>query len=220
MTFDCEDTGQAHFEGVYAAHVLSRIVRCYPTSLRAYHESLPKAGQLLLEKHFVHYMSPVLTARELTRIRRFSQKSDLELKVLKTSTNCAVSARYTMEDLSVNLSVQVPEAFPLRPVEVAGGERLGISETKWRTWILSCQSVFKSDTINILDALVLWKRNVEKSLEGMEPCPICYCIFHASDRSLPGPSCGTCKNRYHPSCLYKWFKSSGNATCAMCRAPF
>lgn len=174
-------------------------------------------------RYFKQYMSPVLTERELSRLRRHAKmnpKDQLGIKVLQTSTNCEVQARYAVEDLSVQLSLTVPDSFPLKPIDVIGGQRLGISETKWRSWILSCQSVFKSDTINILDGLVLWKQNVEKSLEGMEPCPICYCIFHAADKTLPGPSCKTCNNKYHPSCLYKWFKSSGNATCPMCRAVF
>lgn len=164
-----------------------------------------------------------MTARELSRLKRYEKtnpKDALKIKVLQTSTNCGVQAQYSLEDLSVELGLQVPSSFPLEPITVTGGKRLGISETKWRSWILSCQTVFKSDSINILDGLLHWKRNVEKSLEGMEPCPICYCIFHASDKTLPGPSCKTCNNKYHPSCLYKWFKSSGNATCPMCRAVF
>jgi len=155
-------------------------------------------------------------------LKRFKKnsKTDLDLRVLQTSTHCAVKASYALEDLSVNINLTVPSSFPMEPVEVNGGDRLGISESKWRSWILSCQTVLKSDTISILDGLLLWMSNVEKSLDGVEPCPVCYCIFHAADRSLPGPSCKTCKNRYHPSCLYKWFKTGGNATCPMCRSVF
>lgn len=172
---------------------------------------------------FSQYLTPVLKAREMSRLRRHAQtnkKDAFTVKVVETSTSSSVSAQYTHEDLKVELEIQVPQTFPLEPVDVAGGRRLGISEGKWRTWLLSCKSLFRSDSINVLEGLLLWKDNVEKSLEGIEPCPICYCVFHASDKSLPGPSCKTCNNKYHPSCLYKWFKTSGNSTCPMCRAVF
>ncbi len=223
MVLDCLCVGTAGNELVYSAHILSRMIKCYPNSLRTYVSRLRRDEQELIDKHFGEYLAPIYIARELSRIKRYnssSRQDSLKLKVLQSSTSCSASACYTLEDISVDITFQIPLNFPLKPVEIIGGKRLGISESKWRSWLLTCQSVFKSDSINILDGVLIWKQNVEKSLEGIEPCPICYCVFHAADKTLPGPTCKTCKNKYHPSCLYKWFKSSGNSTCPMCRAVF
>lgn len=195
-----------------------------PSYLRSWVTTLSKKDQPVLDKYFGQHFSPSLILRELQRIKRSkdfgNSSSALQIKVLQTSTNCSVSAIFAIEEFKLSIHITIPSTFPLSSSDISGGERLGISESKWRSWLLATQLFFKSENINILEGIMLWRQNVEKSFEGMEPCPICYSIFHPSDRSLPGPSCKTCRNKYHPSCLYKWFKSSGNATCAMCRAVF
>jgi hypothetical protein len=49
----------------------------------------------------------------------------------------------------------------------------------------------------------LWKSNLDKHFDGVEPCPICYSIVHSSDQSLPKIGCKQCKNKYHPQCLVR-----------------
>lgn len=73
---------------------------------------------------------------------------------------------------------------------------------------------------SILDSLLLWRRNVEKRFEGIEECAICYSIVHGSNCELPTQKCFTCKHAFHSSCLYKWFSSSGQSTCPLCRNQF
>lgn len=222
--FDVEDCQSPQRKLLYAAHILGRVAKITPSSLRSWKNTLPKGQRSMVEKRFEDYYSPTLISRELSRIRRSDDlkktSNNLQAKILQTSTNCSIVAKYSMEEFAISLTITIPPAFPLDPVTVAGGERLGISEAKWRTWLLASQTLFNSENISIIDGLFLWKNNIYKSFAGMESCPICYCIFHPSDRSLPGPSCKTCKNKYHATCLYKWFKSGGNATCPMCRSVF
>lgn len=63
------------------------------------------------------------------------------------------------------------------------------------------------------------KRNLEKEFEGVEPCPICYCILHPKTFSLPTLACPTCNNKFHSTCLYTWFKNSGKSKCVICQQP-
>ena len=63
----------------------------------------------------------------------------------------------------------------------------------------------------------MWYQNVEKQFEGVEECPICYSIIQPSDHTLPKLKCRTCGNKFHSSCMFKWF-SQGKATCPMCRS--
>ena len=38
---------------------------------------------------------------------------------------------------------------------------------------------------SVLDAVKLWKRNVDKTFEGVEECTICYAVVHGSNYQLP-----------------------------------
>ena len=66
-------------------------------------------------------------------------------------------------------------------------------------------------------AFLMWKRNMDKRFEGVEDCCICYSCIHGANFSLPDKRCKTCKNAFHSACLYKWFNSSQQASCPMCR---
>lgn len=73
---------------------------------------------------------------------------------------------------------------------------------------------------SILDALLLWKQNVDKEFEGVEPCPVCYSVLCVKTHAMPNLECKTCNNRFHSSCLYKWFSSSGKNQCVLCQQPW
>jgi len=73
---------------------------------------------------------------------------------------------------------------------------------------------------SIIDAILLWKRSLDSHFDGVECCPICYAVFHASNYSLPRLACKTCKNKFHHACMYKWFQTSHKSTCPLCQTPF
>lgn len=88
----------------------------------------------------------------------------------------------------------------------------------------------------ILEALTVFKKNVALHFEGVVECAICYSyvwnhsddynadknfsIISLTDRTLPTKPCRTCKNRFHASCLFKWFNSSHSSSCPLCRTLF
>lgn len=73
---------------------------------------------------------------------------------------------------------------------------------------------------SILDGLTVWKRNVDKRFEGVEECYICFYVLHGANHQLPKLACRTCKKKFHAACLYKWFSTSNNSTCPLCRNLF
>jgi len=81
---------------------------------------------------------------------------------------------------------------------------------------------------SIIEAIQLWKLNIDKEFDGVEPCPICYSIVHISGASsnasgaskFPSMECRTCHNKFHSVCLHQWFKSSGKSKCVICQQPF
>jgi hypothetical protein len=60
-------------------------------------------------------------------------------------------------------------------------------------------TVLFTSEASIWDSILLWRKNIESSFSGVEPCPICYSIIHSNDFSKPNLTCRTCKNKFHSS---------------------
>ena len=61
-------------------------------------------------------------------------------------------------------------------------------------------------------------------------CPICYSVVALPSRQLPCVTCGTCRNRFHAWCIFRWISSQSAAVeglegetllpCPLCRSQF
>lgn len=149
------------------------------------------------------------------------QDEDVEFRISANINTCEVSARYLREDddISMGVVVRLAKSHPLVPVTVELTEKVKIKETRAKRWQVTIASMLTSQNGTVRDALLVWKQSVDKHFEGVEECPICYAVID-SMRSLPRMSCRTCKNKFHSGCLHKWFHSSGNSKCPMCRKLF
>ncbi|EDO15938.1 hypothetical protein Kpol_480p25 [Vanderwaltozyma polyspora DSM 70294] len=174
-----------------------------------------------IEKFVSTYVSPILILHELqdvsSKMDRLTSKDDsLDIKINEVTKE--VKARYLIDEQKLEISFKLPSNYPLTNVQVIGVSRVGISEQKWKQWIMSTQSVITNMNGSVMDSLELFTKNVNLQFSGFEECAICYSILHAVDRKLPTKTCPTCRNKFHGACLYKWFRSSGNNTCPMCRS--
>lgn len=179
-----------------------------------------KSTQSKIEKFVSQFISPILINHELedvqSKMDRLTSKDDsLTIKINKVTNE--VKASYLIDDQKLELSFKLPSNYPLTNVQVIGVSRVGISEQKWKQWIMSTQRVITGMNGSVADSLELFTKNVNLQFSGFEECAICYSILHAVDRKLPTKTCPTCNNKFHGSCLYKWFRSSGNNTCPLCR---
>lgn len=43
---------------------------------------------------------------------------------------------YTIEEITIELLIQLPQNHPLGPVGIDSGKRVGVSGSQWRTWLL------------------------------------------------------------------------------------
>lgn len=168
-----------------------------------------------------------LATREIDRIRRCGQITaenvTIKLKPVLTSTTRVVNLNVNFAgDMDLEITLHMPANFPMEAIRVEGVKRSGLPESRWKSALLSLQAIFRSSAFNgnVVEAVRKWQANALKLFQGIEECAVCYSVVHPSDRSLPGPNCKQCKHRFHASCLYKWFKTSGNATCPLCRALF
>ena len=174
------------------------------------------------------YLYQDVVRYQIERLMKSIHKKSGDSTAMKVTTcyssnhELSVRASIPIEDQQqVEIIIRFPILYPLLPIIVQGGQRIGVSEPVWRKWLFSSQALLSSQHgSSLLDGLMLWEQNTRKRFEGSSECAICYCILQVVDLSLPTHPCKTCKNKFHSICLYKWFKSSGNSTCPLCRSIF
>ncbi|CEG42089.1 e3 ubiquitin-protein ligase partial [Plasmopara halstedii] len=212
-----------------ATHVFFRTVVRLPAMVRSWwNDTCSRATRNWATKYFEDHITPFVLAAELDFIQKARVRSSLtdtswedeEMTVKGSRVSREITTTYVKDECALEMVLRVPSSYPLRCVEVECTKRIGIPEDRWRRWVLQIIRVTSSRDGSLLDAVLLWKHNVDKEFEGVEPCPICYSILNPKNMALPSLPCKTCKNKYHNSCLYKWFNQSGKNRCPICMQPF
>ncbi|KAG9229306.1 hypothetical protein BJ875DRAFT_202556 [Amylocarpus encephaloides] len=178
-----------------------------------------KQTKLAAGKWTVKVFSPILVQEVKDEITKWGEEQDAEKPlIIKASKNSPeIHAGYEIDDLMMQIVVSMPEDYPLQGVEVRGVNRVAANEKTWRAWQVIAQGVMRVNTI--VDGLVLFRENVVAAMAGKTECAICYSII-GSDKRMPEKRCGACKNLFHGHCLFKWFQSSNQNTCPLCRNAF
>ncbi|ORY78237.1 hypothetical protein BCR37DRAFT_388958 [Protomyces lactucae-debilis] len=217
------NNGQGELQA-YAAHLYCLCLIHTPNLVRSWWIACKdRVLTANIETFTEKYYSNLLIQSELAsvhsdNIRKAIQDDNLEVRLSNLGRDVIVE--YTVDDQTMQMAIKLPANFPLRKVTVEGLQKIGVKDAQWRGWLLSSQAVLTAHNGTILDAIVQFQKNVSLHFEGIEDCSICFSVLAVEDRSLPTKRCATCKHLFHGSCLYKWFKSSAQATCALCRSSF
>ena len=131
-----------------------------------------------------------------------------------------IKAKYEKDEVMMELSITIPPEYPLKSVQVQVGQQIKISARQKNKWALAIRKLLQIRNGDIISAVLLWKSNIDKELEGIEECFICYCVLHPTDKSLPRTPCKNCKNKFHVACIRKWFKTSNKSNCPLCQTYF
>ncbi|PWY66441.1 hypothetical protein BO70DRAFT_345831 [Aspergillus heteromorphus CBS 117.55] len=173
------------------------------------------------EKH----ISPLVIEESLRGVTEWMSTQDpneeraLNVKISAKTAEIIASIPVDEESPPVALSLSLPPAYPLRPALVVGRSRVLVDEKKWRSWLLTIQGVIMFANGNLVDGLLAFRKNVQGALKGQSECAICYSVI-STDMQTPNKRCATCKNTFHSVCLFRWFKSSNQSTCPLCRNNF
>ena len=173
-----------------------------------------------VEKFTQAHYSPILLREEVDVIARTIGSDGETFRVRGSAATRQVAATYSCEGSALQIALQLAACHPLLAVEVECIHRIGVTEARWRLWQRQISTMLLSQNGSISDALLQWKQNVDKVFEGVEECPICYMIVHASTGHLPKLECKTCHNKFHSACLYKWFSQSQKSNCPLCQTAF
>jgi len=200
--------------------VLFQTVEVLPSlSRRWWEESCPKVYVSDVQSFVEKYVAPAIFKREVDRIRADTLAFGA-MSVRANPVSREVIAGYVQDETTLSVRITVPPAFPLRSAEVDCSKTLGVPQQRWKHWSLQITLMLNAQGGSLQDALLLWKDNVDKGFEGVEPCPICYSVLHVKTHKLPVLQCKTCQNRFHFDCLTQWFRSSGKTQCVLCQQPW
>eukprot|EP00917_Polyrhabdina_sp_WS-2016_P015596 GHVP01033912.1.p1 GENE.GHVP01033912.1~~GHVP01033912.1.p1 ORF type:complete len:1526 (+),score=152.01 GHVP01033912.1:228-4805(+) len=177
-----------------------------------------------LQEYTRRYISPIIIDKELRMILRL--KKDIEDDSLKISINkgsltiSKIKLEYQIEEYFILIEFNIPLSYPLELITIGEIKNIGIKKEKWKLIILNTKSVLCFSTATIAESIILWKDNIEKYFEGVDPCPICYSIIDINDKIIPNRNCCKCKNTFHNKCIIEWFKRDNRKSCPMCRSTF
>ena len=66
---------------------------------------------------------------------------DETLTVKVANTVNEVAAAYAVDEYKLELKLKLPADWPLHNIEVKDSTRVGVSEDRWRAWILGVQQI-------------------------------------------------------------------------------
>jgi hypothetical protein len=199
-----------------------------------------KQTKLAVEAATRKTFSSLIIEETLDEVTKWAEEQEItddekELIVKISKRSREVFAGYEVDDMIMQIVIRLPESYPLEGVKVDGVNRVAVSEKKWTSWLritqgvitfsvciappISLSSLIIPQNGSITDGLNIFRKNVIGALKGQTECAICYSII-SSDKKMPDKRCQTCKNLFHSSCLFKWFASSNQSTCPLCRNPF
>lgn len=182
-----------------------------------------KRSKVFVEDFVKTKISPFLIKEEFNGIDEddSGNKTLSNFHIKSIDAKNQILASLEVEDgHSIDLKVSFPKEYPLRAPSANLEKYIGISEAKARKWNLSIAAFLMNRNGNVAEVIQTWKKNVSQEFEGHEDCLICYSIIQPSTGQLPRLTCKTCHQKYHGTCLYKWFKTSGKSNCVHCQSPW
>jgi E3 ubiquitin-protein ligase listerin len=130
-------------------HIYYLALKFTPSLAKSWFISLTnRALTTQVEAFTTKTISPLVIGEELANVSGWvtevAVKGDEEEQklVVKVSKNAReVSAAYEVDEQELRILVKLPEAYPLRSVEVQGIQRVAVDEKKWRSWLINTQGV-------------------------------------------------------------------------------
>lgn len=225
--------------GRAAGIVFARALQRLPALSRQHVTDRLDRGTALRVESFVRKrISPLLIAAEIRKVKEWGAFGGSSQSVAASSSGGGavdgegelhargsvagreVWATYTFSDVTLEIGMRLPDVFPLNTVDVEARSRIGMSEARWRKTLLGITTLLRAKDGTLAEAVELWRRNLDKTFQGAEECPICYSVLHLTTAALPKMQCRTCKNLFHADCMCKWFAKSNSSACPLCRSAF
>ena len=201
-----------------ACRVFARLLKQCPAAVANWQETSSKRFKAKSESLCRMGFSLAVISSELGSSLSQLSTGDATVRVQFSRSARQLVCFFKQSELEAELMMIFPDVWPLRVASVEASPIPGISKTRNRHTAMAVQVSLTCSTID--KAVAAWSKSISAVLEGIEECYICYSVVHVESNSLPSKQCGTCKNKYHSDCIFRWFRTSHKTTCPICQTPF
>lgn len=70
-----------------------------------------------------------------------AELADENMKVKVASAVNEITATYTVDEYELEIRLKLPSDWPLHGIEMKDSKRVGVTEDRWRAWILGVQQI-------------------------------------------------------------------------------
>ncbi|VDO64002.1 unnamed protein product [Haemonchus placei] len=171
----------------YAANLLYRTLGSLPAVVRNWYAGLPNTGMQIVSKYIRRYVSKLLVDAELNKVKVANQKqlkADKLLKIRVVPVSGEVVAEYTVEETTMRLSIVMPPDWPLSVPSIQIDKAIVPSE-KVKKWLLQLTAYLFHQNGSTVEGVMMWRKNVDRDVEGAEACTICMMTIHSTNHQLP-----------------------------------
>lgn len=118
-----------------------------------------------------------------------SELHTTENLVIKVSPSAGeVTASYTVDDQVLELSLRLPNDWPLHRLDIRDTKMVGVSEDRWRAWVLGVQQIVWQQVSGMA---MIYAGPFNESYAERSDCRWPYCIHEECDPSFRRSS-GVC----------------------------
>ncbi|CAD5234770.1 unnamed protein product [Bursaphelenchus xylophilus] len=215
IPFDVDDSKRVVDDKEYSLWLYYRSLETLPALVREWigpwkNENLKRFTALSL--------SPILIEEELNKIGNVKTKSGFSVRSRPSTKE--IVARYQVEELTLETTIKLPDDYPLSQVTIVHDKRNIIAKGMTHKLHLNLFSYVNTRNGAICDAVLQWKKNVEKQIAGVEDCSICMMTVSSRNYRMPDLKCRQCFKKFHSDCMLKWIQTSTKPTCPLCRNEF
>uniref|UniRef100_A0AC35U8V6 E3 ubiquitin-protein ligase listerin n=1 Tax=Rhabditophanes sp. KR3021 TaxID=114890 RepID=A0AC35U8V6_9BILA len=204
----------------YACYVFYQTLQTIPVSVRHWFSLLPNASRKPLDELVEKYFSPIIIQEELKNSLGYVDEDSRKMVIKVYPTIKTIEATYEVEyGSSMVISIVFPRDYPLS-IPSINTEKTIATKQVTKKWLMHITTYLSNQNGLTISGLCEWKKNIEKHLEGVDECSICMMTVNSVNHRLPRVVCKQCKHKFHSQCLYKWFSTSSNSTCPLCRADY
>uniref|UniRef100_A0A183C8U1 E3 ubiquitin-protein ligase listerin n=1 Tax=Globodera pallida TaxID=36090 RepID=A0A183C8U1_GLOPA len=197
--------GQFHFQQLdrpfdrehFVCNLFFRTLTVIPALFREWHGTLGKMESKTVNQYSQKYVSHLIIRRELRSLENM-KRGKLEIRVLPKVRE--VECVYRLEEAAMNLSILLPENYPIGAPKVETG-RCIVSKELHRKWLLQLGVFLNGQNGAMLDGILQWKRSIDQHLKGVEECTICMSTVSSTNYQLPRIRCRQCRKKFHGDCL-------------------
>lgn len=190
-----------------------------------FNDNLDVKTQALVRGFVVANISEKIRKHELENIRQNRENSvdeDFTIKIIGDDVLC----KYVFQgddDIVLEMEIKLPNDYPVTAAKVNLSGKTGVDAKRERAWHFRLSVLLSKAEKSIIESLESWRKLVDIEFQGVEACAICYSVVFGgasgNTKELPKICCKQCNHKYHSKCIYKWFQTSNNNTCPLCRSP-